>query len=417
MGREFYFGFLRHNSSTTSIPYVVITAHSDPATVDIYNRYLNNYTQYYVESYSTVSIKLNDAVDNMDIGITTKVIQIKSDQDIKVTLYQLNGTGSEAYLVLPTVLYGKEYIISSYKPATRSQFLILAQQNDTKVDIRFDQSVEYNGQTYSSNDTLTIQLHQFQGFYFYKLENLTSTTIYSNKDIAVFSGNECANVPDSAQFCGALIEQLVPTSLLGRNYMVTTFEGTKTSDVFRITAPYVNTSVVIQSLSQHDIVSAGDFIEFELADGQTTFVSCSQPCLLVQFGKGIQISNFTTSPLMTLIPAMKQYKKNYIAAIPTVVANHYQFLKNYLMITIKESDRNGLRMNDAYMLINESAWRQVWTSNNISYVMASIPVENGTYKIHHINNQTFGLVQYGRSRRATSYGFIGGIKATITQCK
>ncbi len=89
--------------------------------------------------------------------------------------------------------YGISYdTISSYYP---SVILLVACENETVV--KFASSI--------------ITLNSMETYQIESDNDLTGTRITSSKPLSVFSGSDCANVPQNIRDCDHLIEQVPPT--------------------------------------------------------------------------------------------------------------------------------------------------------------------------------------------------------------
>ena len=119
---------------------------------------------------------------------------------------------ADAYLALPCIkmavneyeYYGISYdILSSSFP---SVILLVACENETVVKF----------------DSLTIILNSMETYQMESVNDLTGTRIISSKPLSVFSGSECANVPQGIGACDHLVEQVPPTVTWGLKLFVQT---------------------------------------------------------------------------------------------------------------------------------------------------------------------------------------------------
>ena len=66
----------------------------------------------------------------------------------------------------------------------------------------------------------------YKHFYWEHHHNdLTGTSIVSNKPLTVISGHECGNVPDNVQYCEHLTEQIPATVNCGQQFLLTSYGG------------------------------------------------------------------------------------------------------------------------------------------------------------------------------------------------
>ncbi|EDV20538.1 uncharacterized protein TRIADDRAFT_61038 [Trichoplax adhaerens] len=414
-GRDFCLGiYSQHPSANTPIPYILLTAYNQTANVIIFNNYFKSTVRRTLAPYETVAISISNFMVNDATGKTSKVFHVLSDHDITVKLYTIFKFTTDASLILPSSFYGKKYVAATYVPALNARILILAHQNDTTVSIRFPRGTYYNGQLYTRDRPLSIKLEQFQGFLYQINYDLTGTVIESDKGVAVITGNKCANVPVGVTFCDVLVQHLPPIEALGRNYILKALDGRKAYTVYRVIAAYDNTVVTKSYPFQTFILQRqGSFYEFQLLSGQGTNLVCDRPCLVVKYGVGITADSITGDPFIIAVPSVDDFDSNYIANVPRDISNFLSlFPVNYLQVIVEESFKEGLTLNGtAFPKVN---WLPIRTLRNKNYMVASIPVGIGTYKLANNNsNATFGLLQYAWNSQSTSYGLSAGIKAKI----
>ena len=65
-------------------------------------------------------------------------------------------------------------------------------------------------------------------------DDLTGTRITSSKPLSVFSGSDCANVPQGIEFCDHLVEQVPPTVTWGSKFLVASLEGRSSGQRIRV---------------------------------------------------------------------------------------------------------------------------------------------------------------------------------------
>lgn len=174
--------------------------------------------------------------------------------------------------------------------------------------------------------------------------DLTGSTVTSNKPVAVFGGHECAQVPVGTTFCDTLLEQMVPNSNLSRDYLLTASAGASLaadrSDLVRVVATQANTSVTVDGVVVATLAQVGDTYEFLLPAGSGSHVQASAPVLVAQYltgGAGAQ-----TDPAMSLVPGADTWLDSYRLATPT---GGQQFNQNYASIVIANADLASLTLD------------------------------------------------------------------------
>ena len=88
-----------------------------------------------------------------------------------------------------------------------------------------------------------VTIQRFQTFYLQvRGGDISGTRIIANKQISVFSGHECANVPLASQPCDIVIEQLPPIDTWGTE-VVTIPLKTRSGDVLKVFASQDSTTI------------------------------------------------------------------------------------------------------------------------------------------------------------------------------
>lgn len=421
-GREFHIGLLYGSPNYRFESFAAISTQTHAANINITNLYLGTTKHSSIPAGTTRQFVFDVQLLNNAIGLTNKSIIISSNADIMVEVYQMHPLSSDGFLAIPTNSMGPHYVIATYTPAVASEFLVIANVDQTRVTISFPDDTRYQGQIYSRNRLLTINIPRHYAFFFRINQDLTGTIIQANHDVAVIAGNPCTNIPTGVQFCDFLIEQFIPTRLLDRNYILGHFADRKSGDIYRIVAANPNeTSVWIQNSTEQFVLSQGSFLEFEIHSHNITFVSCNQSCLVVHFNKGFRADDVLTDPMMVIVAGIDQYRSEYTFSTLATSSN-YNIDRLFLNIVIQSNFKHQLLLDGA--LLNNVQWKEIPANittlnyTTVIYAFAAIKISPGHHVLHHINkNAVFGAVQYGFGQ-ATAYGLLVGIKLNYTaKCK
>ncbi|EDV24852.1 uncharacterized protein TRIADDRAFT_56180 [Trichoplax adhaerens] len=411
-GKKFYLGYMQAattNQHGSHFPFVVITTLNQAAQVTITNNYDKSISLFSISAQSYREIPLPISLENSVNGVSSKTVLVTSDQDIIVEGYHVHPLSADGYLALPTTAFGKQYVIATYTPYQRSQFLVTASQDQTQLSIIFPRNVNYLGTIYSRSNHLIVNLQKSQSFYFGYNQDITGTIINSNKKVAVQSGNRCALVPVRIIDCEYLVEQLLPTNSLGKNYVLTTFADRTAGDIFRVVAAYDNTSIRMHLNGQIHIISQGSFLEFHLASDTGTYLTCSKPCAVAQYSKGQNADHSISDPMMILVPSISQYQSSYV--FYSVDTDGDEIIDRFVNIAILDSQKNGLRLDGS--ALQHVRWVTVQTSNG-TYAVAHVFIHGGRHVLNHNSSSVqFSLIQYGYGPIGLSFGFLAGIKLSL----
>ena len=108
---------------------------------------------------------------------------------------------------------GQHYIVEAYTNDTGlgSQFSVVGTVDGTNVTIVPSETVG----SHPAGTPYTVQLNQGQTYQLNDADvpngDLTGTDVTSDKPVAVFGGNNCADVPSGYFYCNILTEELVQT--------------------------------------------------------------------------------------------------------------------------------------------------------------------------------------------------------------
>ncbi len=336
-------------------------------------------------SYATHT---SDVIDNNGIHVVS---------NNEVTVYGLNYIAftTDAYLGLPTDILGTSYVVLTYRNSNivnAVQFGIVATQDNTTITITPSVTtgprvagVPYNivmnqGQTYELRNTGAAP------------NDLTGTTITSDKPIGVMGSHQCANIPAGAVFCDHICEMLPPTSTWGRNFVTVPLRSRINGDTWRILASQNATVVTINGVPQAPI-NAGGIIETILT-GQSIITS-NNPVLVAQYSNGSSFSGNPGDPFMMICPPYEQYLAGY--TLTTVTG----YVAHYINIVAPNSVVGSLTLDAVPVPIVE------FTPIGVSgFSGAKVAVAPGSHTL--AATLPFGVFQYGFNND-DSYGYPGGL--------
>ncbi len=227
--------------------------------------------------------------------------------------------------------------------------------------------------------------------------DLTGSLITASRPVAVFSGNECAMVPDGVMACDHIEEQLLPVEHWGEHHVAVRFEPRKTEkDVYRVIADQDGTTVETDpSLPGFPVeLDGGQFHQFE-HDGDFEIVS-DAPVSVVQYMTGSQYCGEDLEaigdPAELVVVPVEQFVEGYIFLTP----------ENYLedWLTVVAPPGTEVALDDEPL--PSSAWVELGSG---AFSRARVQVEPGAHQL--TADQPVGLVVYGYDDDV-SYAYPGG---------
>ncbi|XP_064396279.1 uncharacterized protein LOC135343205 isoform X2 [Halichondria panicea] len=343
------------------------------------------------------------------VNESRKIKGILVEADGNINLYGMSyhyhslTDAADVYLALPCskmVVDEYEYYGISYNTInsnTPSVILLVACENETVV--------KFHSSTITLNSMETYQIESDN--------DLTGTRITSSKPLSVFSGSDCANVPQGIGNCDHLVEQVPPTVTWGSKFLVASLEGRSSGERIRVLSARaasvaVNCNTVV-SVSEFQLQSGGSFREFEIPINSFCSIESTSPVLVVQYAHGGDSDGGLGDPFMMIIPPMEQFTSNYfIEAFPL-------FVSNYVTVYVSSEF-----FQTAQILLDNSivtGWRNVvCSSGEICGHISRTSVSTGAHSIRHQNSSAvLGVSVYGFSF-GISYGYPGGMRLSPIQC-
>ena len=356
----------------------------------------------------------------------------------------LNNSGvfsNDASLLLPATALGTEYLVAGWPsgPAGASYFAVVAVADGTTsvtVTAPPRSGLQAGGSVSEipAGGSATFELAQGEVLAM-RAEGATGdptgTRVTSTKSVAVFSGNECANVPAGVSYCDHVEEQMIPVASWDTEYLGIKFKSRGSeNDVWRVIAATAGTTIqtepVIPGVSGRTL-GGGEVVEFATAIDFA--LSATGPISLTQMMVGSSYPNPSTSscvraeegfppfipgtperncaipdtcggsgigdPAMLMAVPTRQFRDNYILLTPA------NYTEDFLSLvaptgTIIEIDGNPLAVSPTSRL----------TAGGRQWDIYKQGVPDGVHTV--TGGQAFGLYAYGYDCDV-SYAYAGGL--------
>ena len=359
---------------------------------------------------SSTNVTLPNSLQVRYVSDKDRGIYVKAEEHKKIVVYGLNWYrySTDVFLALPcNQLPVEEYEYYAVTYPTQhtwqhAMIVIVGCEDNTVI---------------STNSTI-ITLNRLQTYLISSINDSTGIRITSNKPIALFSNNECANVPNGVGSCDYLTEQIPPTSTWGRVFMAASLLGRRSGEIFRIIAAQTPTNVTVSCTTFlqpvfHSLTDAVNWQEFDIAPSSFCSIIATGPILVAQFAKGFQADFVIGDPFMMLIPPVEQFNTNrYI--LNTLPMFDLNCITVYVESQYFQPEWIFINENN----INSSLWSQVEGDNNvvIGYI-TRVNLTTGDHRLYHLDQDSrLGVSVYGFSI-GDSYGYPGGMMLTPLQCK
>lgn len=241
-------------------------------------------------------------------------------------------------------------------------------------------------------------------------QSFTGAYIEADKPIAVFSSNDCANVPNvpSVCCCDHLEEQLFGLQTWGKSYVASQMprRGTESS-IWHILAQQDGTNVTftpsagVTGLPPTVTLAARQVVEYEVrgTTGPGDFlVEADKPILVNQYTVGsfhVQTNSDQGDPDMVQAVPTEQFLAAYTILVPGT------WINDYIVITRKVG---------ATVLVDGVPPNATWNSVPGGWETGVITVTDGVHSLE--SNTPFGVHVSGYDQY-DSYAYPGGLNQTV----
>ena len=329
--------------------------------------------------------------------IQPRAIHIESDDTVACFALNYSAQTSDASVILPTKVLGKEYRVMAYTPTNYpSELMVVPTLDSTEVEIT-PSAKTLSG--HKPDIPFTVILSRGEVYQVQSDGDLTGSRIIASKGVAVFGGSACASVPAKQDFSNHLFDEMYPLSAWGKQ-LITVPLKTRKGDTFRILASEDSTLILIDS--EKHWLNAGRFYETILST--PTLIRGSKPIAVAQFSNSEMWDNTEDAdPFMTMLSPNEQMQTRVMFnAFESKVINAY-----YLNILARSSGKRSI------LLDGKSIYRDLKTvQSDTNYCYAQLKITAGDHII--IADSGFIGYVYGYGP-AESYGYSAGASIKAIQ--
>lgn len=262
-------------------------------------------------------------------------VWVRSDHPVHVFTGNYRDRHSDGMSVLPMHALGTHYVTAGYNWSdAHEHFAVLATEDATAVTIT-PRAFTSTGRPDHVPFTITLdrgQIYYVKAFVAGAGGSLTGTRIEATKPVAVFSGAESGWIPETtdpnAGFLNPSADQMLPTRVLGTEYVAVPFRSRRNGDTYRIVATEARTTVTRTGRAPVLLATAGEWIEDNLSD--VTHIAADRPVLVVQFANSASWDDphneYGDGSMCVLTPTDRHMRCHYfpagmLEADVTLVAN------------------------------------------------------------------------------------------------
>ncbi len=328
---------------------------------------------------TSAQLRSNEKIEKLAVHVT-------SDEPISVYGLSHRYQTTDTYLGYPVDVLGTSYRAIGYSWLANdllSQIAIVGTQEGTNVTIT--PTVRTKNKAAKQPFTITLnrgEVYQLMPRYDpMGTSDLTGTLIEADKPVAVFSGHNCAYVPENTiKACNLLVEQMPPIRSWGRQFFVGTMAG-RTSSVVRVVANEDST-LVYENNQLVARLKAGEFYQNN-HQNQQTMITSNKPILVAQLSKGFANGDSVGDPMMIVVAPTEQFLAKYRFATP--IQGQW---RHYVNLIVPTESLRSLKLDG--QSLDSRQFRPFGISR---YSFAQIEVDYGTHTVE--CEQPFGLYSYG----------------------
>ena len=248
-------------------------------------------------------------------------VHVKVEEVKKISVFGWEQIYSPSYsydsfLAFSTISIGEmdDYEYYSLPFSNPSSLLIVASKDDTIITL----------------PSSSLMLDRFQTHRIDNIRSLSSLRVTSNKPISVTSAKSCLGRVSNCDF---LVEQVLPTHLWGKTFLVASFSGLKTGETIRIIFSKLSTSVTVTCAESNFFYSTigrgpGQWVDVELDErGRDRFciIEATDPVYVVQYARESDGESY-----MMTIPSIDHYGGFFQGFYTRNYNNPFEFVTIYV---------------------------------------------------------------------------------------
>ena len=349
-------------------------------------------TVYNVKIPTEAQVKSDEVKERLAVHVTSSS---------SISVYGLNRRfqTTDTYLGLPVNVLGTNYMVIGYavSEGLMAHFAIVGVENNTEVII----TPSANTATHPAGIPYKVMINKGDVYQVAARNDrrgecdITGSQIVSDKKIAVFSGHQCAYIPQNVMACNHLVEQLPPVPSWGKHYYLGMLKP-RSNYTFRVLASENNTrifldAVLIKTLEQ------GQY--WDSTVNRNIQVTASKPILVAQYSQGFKNGDLIGDPMMLLASPTQQFLNSYRFATPINGS-----WKHNVNIVVPNNGITSMRLDGQPLDINQFELLGI-----SRYSIATITVPFGSHLIE--GDLPFGMYSYGfgyGNDAYDAYGTMGG---------
>ncbi|XP_033115438.1 uncharacterized protein LOC117115647 isoform X2 [Anneissia japonica] len=328
-----------------------------------------------VEPKSFQRVNLSKEVIVTEERVSFPAVYITSDINITVVgINDAHANGVGGFLALPVHSLGTDYVAGTYSPWLGSQIVIAALEDRTRVLVRVAKPMSLTQSLVKEGMIIALYLNKFEALMIDGLEDLTGTVLYSNKNIAAFSGNRAVTRPWSRYVIDHTVEQLLPFKTWNKKFILVPYPQDEYSwNAFRaVVRNRTRLSIYTLKSLTNVTLQVGDYYEITLSADDTAYVVSDYPVSIFHYAQTKKRGSRGTDMSISNVPPIVQYVNE--ATFTTYDQIDEYDASNFLTITSRCDVMNETTVDN--LPLNVFIKGDVTRTVNSEYCFAHLIIQN-----------------------------------------
>lgn len=401
-GKEFLTAFLQNYQTgyrEASLHLLLSSLSDGPASVAILSQADGTSQKVTVGPGQSVMVNISTKAEMIGSSTFQHAVLIRSDRTISAQAINTKPSTGELTLLRPVQALGAEYFVLTppgISAKNVKEFAVVAGATGASVSVQLKGAVTFQGKFHPAGNVLSVTLEPYHVAQVQSTADLSGSKVTASSPVAVLSGHSCAQKHTN---CNHVIEQLLPTSAWGTQYVVPALSSQTRYDLV-----YVMASQTTKLTYSHGSTTAsrrlwaGDVIKYEVRPSQPLYLSADVGIQVLLFGTGAIRDGVTYDPYLVLIPDVTAY-------CPAYVLSSMPGSKGVALVVAQTKAVDDLAV-DGHRLGAKLTWTAVQGSE-FSYAEVDFDTGNMIHTAKATANfglLAFGLVQFGGYGTAAACG-------------
>nr|XP_036869692.1 IgGFc-binding protein [Manis javanica] len=404
-GEVFLMAFLQNYQlgySQAHLQLLLSSLSDSPTSVSILNQADGTLQTVTVKPGQSVMVNISAKTELTGSSTFQRAVVIRSDRTISVQAANSKPATGELALLRPVRVLGTEYFVftpPSISSKNVKEFAVVAGAGGASVSVQLKGMVTFQSKMYAAGNVLSVTLQPYQVAQIQSTADLSGSKVTASSPVAVFSGHSCAQKHTN---CNFVMEQLLPTSAWGTQYVVPTLSFQTRYDLaFVVASQATKLTYNHGGTTGSRSLKAGSVEQFEIRPSRPLYLNADVGIQVLLFGTGATKDGISYDPYLVLIPDVAAYcPASVVKSIPGLAG------MALVVAPTKAADEWTL---DGQRLGAKLSWTAV-PGSEFSYAEVDL---GSADKIHLAEaSASFGLLTFGLMQEV-SYGTAAACGRTL----